>query len=79
MTDPQRKRAIAFILVNLTIDAMGIGLIAPVMPDLISEINGGTLGNAAVWGGLLATSYAVMQFIFGPILGSLSDLSLIHI
>ena len=73
MTDPQRKRAIAFILVNLTIDAMGIGLIAPVMPDLISEINGGTLGNAAVWGGLLATSYAVMQFIFGPILGSLSD------
>jgi len=73
MTDPQRKRAIGFILVNLTIDAMGIGLIAPVMPDLISEINGGTLGNAAVWGGLLATSYAVMQFIFGPILGSLSD------
>ena len=73
MTNPQRKRAIGFILVNLTIDAMGIGLIAPVMPDLISEVNGGTLGNAAVWGGLLATCYAVMQFIFGPVLGSLSD------
>jgi len=73
MTDPQRKRAISFILVNLTLDAMGIGLIVPVMPDLINEVHGGTLGNAAVWGGLLATTFAVMQFIFGPLLGSLSD------
>jgi len=69
----QRKRAITFILINLTIDAMGIGLIVPVMPDLINEVHGGTLGTAAVWGGLLATTYAVMQFLFGPILGSLSD------
>lgn len=73
MTDAQRKRAISFILVNLTLDAMGIGLIMPVMPDLITQIHGGTLGNAAMWGGLLATSFAVMQFIFAPFLGALSD------
>ncbi len=69
----QRKRAFAFILITLTLDAMGIGLILPVMPDLIREVNGGTIGTAAIWGGILATTFAVMQFIFGPILGSMSD------
>lgn len=52
---------------------MGIGLIVPVMPDLLREINGGGLSEAALWGGILATSFAVMQFLFGPILGGLSD------
>ena len=73
MDTAQRKRAFTFILVTLTLDAMGIGLILPVMPDLISEVEGGTIGTAAIWGGILATTFAVMQFIFGPILGSLSD------
>lgn len=73
MTAPQRKRAFTFILITLMLDAMGIGLILPVMPDLIGEVNGGTIGDAALWGGILATTFAVMQFIFGPILGSLSD------
>lgn len=67
------RRAFAFIMITLTLDAMGIGLILPVMPDLITEVNGGSLGNAAVWGGILAATYAVMQFIFSPIMGSLSD------
>ena len=73
MTPAQRKRAFTFILMTLTLDAMGIGLILPVMPDLINEVEGGTIGTAAIWGGILATTFAVMQFIFGPILGSLSD------
>jgi DHA1 family tetracycline resistance protein-like MFS transporter len=55
------------------LDAMGIGLIVPVMPDLIREVNGGSLANAALWGGLLSTVFAVMQFLFGPIMGNLSD------
>ena len=55
------------------LDAMGIGLIVPVMPDLIREVGGGTLAQAALWGGVLSTSFAVMQFLFGPIVGSLSD------
>ncbi len=68
-----QKMALVFILVTLAIDAMGIGLILPVMPDLIGQVSGGTLADAALWGGVLATSYAVMQFLFGPVLGSLSD------
>lgn len=67
------KLALAFILGNVTLDAIGIGLIFPVMPDLIREVTGNDLSHAALWGGVLATSYAVMQFLFGPILGSLSD------
>ncbi|SFL40779.1 TCR/Tet family MFS transporter [Shimia aestuarii] len=61
------------ILVTVVIDAMGIGLILPVMPDLIREITGGDLAEAAIWGGILATVFAVMQFLCGPLLGSLSD------
>ena len=64
---------ILFIMITLVIDAMGIGLIMPVMPDLIRELRGTDLASAALWGGLLATSFAVMQFLFSPIIGNLSD------
>lgn len=64
---------VLFILITIVIDSMGIGLIMPVMPDLIRELNGGSLGNAAIWGGILTTAFAVMQFLFGPTVGNLSD------
>jgi len=64
---------VVFILVSVMIDAMGVGLIIPVMPDLIREITGGDLANAALWGGVLTTVFAVMQFLFGPVMGNLSD------
>ncbi|MFK7938749.1 MAG: TCR/Tet family MFS transporter [Roseovarius sp.] len=62
-----------FILVTVVLDAMGIGLILPVMPDLIQEVRGAGLANAALWGGILSTTFAVMQFLFGPVIGNLSD------
>lgn len=62
-----------FILLVVVIDAMGIGLIMPVMPNLILEVQHGTLANAALWGGVMSASFAVMQFLFGPIIGNLSD------
>jgi MFS transporter, DHA1 family, tetracycline resistance protein len=64
---------LVFILLTVMIDAMGIGLIIPVMPNLIREVGGGTLSDAAIWGGILTTTFAVMQFLFGPTLGNLSD------
>lgn len=70
---PTPRLALSFILITVTLDAIGIGLIFPVMPDLIESVTGEGLATAALWGGVLATSYAVMQFIFGPVLGSLSD------
>lgn len=67
------RLAVTFILLSVVMDSMGIGLIMPVMPDLIREINGGNLGQAALWGGILTTIFAAMQFLFGPTIGSLSD------
>ena len=60
-------------LITVTIDTMGIGLILPVMPDLIGEIRGTGLSDAALWGGVLSATYAVMQFLCAPTLGNLSD------
>ncbi len=64
---------IVFIVMTVVIDAMGIGLIMPVMPELIQEVQGGTLASAALWGGILTTAFAVMQFLFSPLIGALSD------
>lgn len=64
---------LVFILLTVVIDSMGIGLVLPVMPALIEEVTGGDLAGAAVWGGVLTSVFAVMQFLFGPTLGALSD------
>jgi DHA1 family tetracycline resistance protein-like MFS transporter len=61
------------VMFTVMIDAMGIGLMVPVMPGLIREVNGGTLAQAALWGGLLSTIFAAMQFLCAPALGGLSD------
>jgi MFS transporter, DHA1 family, tetracycline resistance protein len=68
-----KRLPITFILISVVLDSMGIGLIMPVMPDLIQEVEGAGLGTAAVWGGILATIFAAMQFLFGPTIGSISD------
>ena len=69
----QSRLPMVFILITVVIDAMGIGLIMPVMPELIQEVEGAGLGRAALWGGVLTTIFAGMQFLFGPTVGSLSD------
>ena len=62
-----------FILATTAIDSMGIGLILPVMPALLKEVSDVPLADAALYGGVLATAFAVMQFLFGPTIGALSD------
>lgn len=69
----RQNLALTFILITVTLDAIGIGLMFPVMPDLIESITGLGLGQAALWGGVLSASFAVMQFLCGPALGALSD------
>lgn len=65
--------ALTFIILTVALDAIGIGLIFPVMPDLMMQVTHGSLAQAAVWGGTIVTSFAIMQFLFGPIVGNLSD------
>jgi DHA1 family tetracycline resistance protein-like MFS transporter len=57
----------------LFIDSLGIGIILPVAPKLVMELSGASLAEAAPIGGWLAVSYALMQFLFSPVLGNLSD------
>lgn len=61
------------IMMTLFIDSMGLGIVIPVAPRLIVELTGRSLADAAPLGGWLAASYAIMQFLFSPILGNLSD------
>ena len=70
---PNPRLALTFILITVALDAIGIGIIFPVMPDLIRQVTGRSLSEAALWAGTLGTAFAVMQFLFGPVLGALSD------
>jgi DHA1 family tetracycline resistance protein-like MFS transporter len=67
------RHALAFIAVTLLLDTIGFGLIMPVYPRLLVELTGESLSRAAVYGGWLGFVFAVMQFVFAPILGNLSD------
>lgn len=67
------RPGVAFIFVTLLLDVLGFGLIIPVAPKLVMSLTGGTEGEAATYVGLLAASYALMQFVCAPILGVLSD------
>jgi MFS transporter, DHA1 family, tetracycline resistance protein len=69
----RNRLPVVFIMFTVTLDAMGIGLILPVMPELIATVRGVSISDAALWGGILSASYAVMQFGFSPTIGSLSD------
>ena len=73
---PMRERsqaALGFIFVTILVDVIGIGIIAPVMPKLIQQLTGEDISHASTWGGWLIFAYALMQFIFSPVLGNLSD------
>ncbi len=67
------RRALGFIFVTVLIDSIGFGIVMPVFPALIRQLTGGTLSDAARIAGWLALGYASMQFVFGPVIGGLSD------
>ena len=62
-----------FILATLLIDAIGIGIVFPIMPDLMDRVGAGSTAAGAFWGGIMMSAYAAAMFLFGPIIGSLSD------
>ncbi len=62
------------VILTVMIDSMGIGIVIPVTPALLMDVlPGATLAEAAIWGGILTSLFSVMQFLFGPFLGNLSD------
>ena len=69
----KRNPAIFFIFITIVIDVLGIGIIIPVLPKILLELTGKGLSEASQLSGYLMASYAVMQFVFSPIIGGLSD------
>ena len=68
-----RRAAVAFIFVTIALDMLAMGMIAPVLPRLITQFMGGNEPRSAEILGIFGTVWAVMQFFFSPMLGSLSD------
>ncbi|HVI47293.1 MAG TPA: TCR/Tet family MFS transporter [Chitinophaga sp.] len=68
-----KKAAIGFIFITLLIDVMGWGLIIPVMADLIAQLKGIPVNEASTYGAALLSVFAIMQFVFAPVVGNLSD------
>ena len=69
----KNKLPVYFIFITTVLDSMGIGIIMPVMPDLLQEVGNFNLSDAARWGGWLTVVFAINQFLFAPTLGGLSD------
>ena len=68
-----KKAAVGFIFITLLIDIMGWGLIIPVMANLIARLKSIPVNEASTYGALLLSVFAVMQFLFAPVMGNLSD------
>ena len=69
----KNNSSLLFIFITIFIDITGLGIIIPVIPALLTELIGGTLSEAAMYSGWLMFSYAILQFLFAPVLGGLSD------
>lgn len=76
---PSRTPALTFIFITLLIDVIGLGIIIPIMPDLIMELAGldpkasESMGYASKMGAWLLFAYAFIQFLLAPVIGALSD------
>jgi MFS transporter, DHA1 family, tetracycline resistance protein len=68
-----RRAALAFIFVTVCLDMLALGMIIPVLPKLVERFMGGDTARAAEVFGVFATAWAMMQFLFSPVLGALSD------
>ncbi len=65
------RRPMSLILMTVVLDAMGIGLIFPILPSLLKDVT--HAGDGTPYIGLMMALYAAMQFLFAPVLGALSD------
>jgi DHA1 family tetracycline resistance protein-like MFS transporter len=67
------KAAFLFIFITVLLDMIALGVIIPVFPQLIAQLQSGDTASAAALLGLFGTAFAFMQFLSAPILGALSD------
>src|SRR5919197_1315543 len=68
-----RRAAFIFIFITVVLDMLSLGMILPVLPKLVESFLGGDTARAAEIFGVFGTAWALMQFLFSPLLGALSD------
>jgi DHA1 family tetracycline resistance protein-like MFS transporter len=68
-----RKAAFIFVFITVALDMLAIGIVIPVLPNLIETFLAGDAARAAKYVGLFATIFAAVQFVVSPLLGALSD------
>jgi MFS transporter, DHA1 family, tetracycline resistance protein len=68
-----RRATVAFIFVTVLLDMLSLGMILPVLPKLVENFMGGDTARAAEIFGIFGTAWALMQFLFSPVIGALSD------
>ena len=73
MSHPPRRAALGFIFVTVLLDMLALGIIVPVLPTLVMDFLRGDTARSAQVIGLFTTMWALMQFLFSPLLGMLSD------
>jgi DHA1 family tetracycline resistance protein-like MFS transporter len=69
----KRNASITFIFITLLLDTLGMGVVIPVLPDLIGSFVDRDMAAASRYYGAFVSVYAAMQFLCAPILGGLSD------
>ncbi|WP_051799753.1 MFS transporter [Catenuloplanes japonicus] len=67
-----RAPALSFLLVTVFIDMLGLGLIVPILPSLLTSVTADA-ASAVLWSGLLGSTYGLLQFVVAPLLGRLAD------
>ncbi|KEP71060.1 MFS transporter [Thioclava dalianensis] len=65
--------ATLFVLIVVFLDMVGLGLILPVLPELITQVGHIDLAHASKIGGLMFAAFSLAQFLFAPLMGNLSD------
>ena len=68
-----RSAAVIFVFVTVLLDVLALGMIIPVLPKIVISMVGGDSSAAARIFGVFGFSWALMQFLFSPVLGALSD------
>lgn len=71
--NPPGRAAFVFIFITVVLDMLALGVMIPVLPKLLVQFKGGDIGQGAEMAGVFACVWALMQFLFSPILGAWSD------
>ena len=70
---PARPASIWLVLATVALDALGFGIVVPIVPQLVMTLEHVPAAQTSLWIGGLLAAFSIMQFLCAPLLGGLSD------